>query len=68
MAWEYRQIQIPTKGWIEIKVNDNYIRQLNILARDGWEVDQMMPIHTGISGTSSIVVLLKRHLDSGQYE
>ncbi|KPL08270.1 hypothetical protein AMJ86_01285 [bacterium SM23_57] len=63
MSWEYRQMRIQTRGWIEIKVQDNYIHQLNKLAREGWEVDQMVPIHTGISGTSSIVILLKRPLD-----
>jgi len=65
MTWQYRQLLIQTKGWIEIKLSDKYINQLNALARDGWEVDQMVPIHTGISGTTAVVVLLKKAIDNG---
>lgn len=64
MALEYRQLLIHTKGWLEIKLPDKYISELNSLARDGWEVDQMVPIHTGISGTTAVVVLLKKTIDN----
>jgi hypothetical protein len=60
MNWEYRQWVVNTKGWIDLKLPDEYIEQLNQLAQQGWEVDQMIPIHTGISGTSAVVFLLKR--------
>jgi hypothetical protein len=60
MNWEYRQLTIGTKGWIGITLPDAYIAQLNRLAEQGWEVDQMIPIHTGISGTTNVVILLKR--------
>jgi hypothetical protein len=60
MTYEYRQWVLGTKGWLDIKLSDEYIAQLNQLARQGWEVDQMVPIHTGISGTSAVVFLLKR--------
>jgi hypothetical protein len=60
MTWEYRQWVVNTKGWIDLKLPDEYIEQLNRLARQSWEVDQMVPIHTGISGTSAVVFLLKR--------
>ncbi len=60
MKWEYRQWIVNTKGWIDLKLPDEYIDQLNHLARQGWAVDQMMPIHTGISGTTAVVFLLKR--------
>ena len=60
MALEYRQLLIHTKGWIDIKLPEKYINQLNSLAQNGWEVDQMVPIYTGISGTTSVVVLLKK--------
>lgn len=60
MVWEYRQWVVNTKGWIDIKLPDEYIEQLNQFSQQGWEVDQMMPIHTGISGTSAVIVLLKR--------
>ncbi len=68
MTWEYHQLVVQTKGWIEIKLPDKYIEQLNILARKGWEVDQMVPIHTGISGTSAVVFLLRRPKDSSRHE
>jgi len=63
MKWEYRQWSVGTKGWIDLKLPDQYIDQLNELARQGWEVDQMIPIHTGISGTTAVVFLLKRQLE-----
>ena len=66
MTWEYRQWVANTKGWIELKLSDEYIEQLNHLAHQGWEVDQMMPIHTGISGTSAVVFLLKRERNGVQ--
>jgi hypothetical protein len=60
MTWEYQQLVVGTKGWLDIKLPDQYLEQLNHLARQGWMVDQMVPIHTGISGTSAVVFLLKR--------
>lgn len=66
MIWEYRQWVVNTKGWIDLKLPAEYIHQLNRLAQQGWKVDQMMPIHTGISGTSAVVFLLKRQLNGVQ--
>jgi len=66
MIWEYRQWVVNTKGWIDLKLPDEYIDQLNQLAKQGWEVDQMVPIHTGISGTSAVVFLLKRRQNGVQ--
>ena len=66
MIWEYRQWVVNTKGWTELKLSDEYIEPLNRLAHQGWEVDQMMPIHTGICGTSAVVFLLKREKSSVQ--
>ena len=63
MKWEYRQLVVDTKGWINLKLPDQYIDQLNQLARQGWEVDQMMPIHTGVSGTTAVVFLLRRQIE-----
>jgi len=63
MKWEYRQLVVGTKGWIDLKLPDQYIDQLNELASQGWEVDQMMPVHTGISGTTAVVVLLRRQIE-----
>lgn len=60
MTWEYRQMVVGTKGWIDIKLPDAYITKLNRMAEQGWEVDKMVPIHTGISGTSGVVFLLRR--------
>jgi hypothetical protein len=64
MVWEYHQFTVSTKGWVDIKLPDKYIVRLNQLAKKGWEVDQLVPIHTGISGTSSVVFLLKRERPS----
>jgi hypothetical protein len=64
MLWEYRQLIVNTQGWIEQKMPDDYIDHLNRLALQGWEVNQMIPIHTGISGTSTVVILLKRALNA----
>ena len=66
MTWKYRQWVVNTKGWVDLKLPDEYIEQLNHLARKGWEVDQMMPVHTGISGTSAVVFLLKRERNGVQ--
>lgn len=60
MKYQYHQLVVPTKGWLEIKLPEGYIKQINQLARDGWQVDHMMPIHTGISGTTAVVILLKK--------
>jgi hypothetical protein len=68
MTWEYRQFVINTKGWLDIKLPDNYVHQLNNLANKGWEVNKMVPIHTGISGTSSVVFLLRRPKNSSRQE
>jgi hypothetical protein len=60
MVWEYYQLAYKTKGWIDLTLPIEYLEKLNNLARDGWEVDQMVPIHTGISGTTTVIFLLKR--------
>jgi len=63
MKCEYRQWVLNTKGWMELKLPDQYIDQLNKMARQGWVVDQMIPIHSGITGTTAVVFLLKREID-----
>ena len=63
MKWEYQQLVVGTKGWINLTLPDQYIDHLNELALQGWEVDQMMPIHTGISGTTAVVFLLRRQIE-----
>jgi hypothetical protein len=63
MKRKYRQLVVDTEGWIDLKLPDQYIDQLNDLAGQGWEVDQMMPIHTGISGTTAVVLLLRRQIE-----
>ena len=63
MKWEYQQLVVSTKGWINLTLSNQYIDQLNELARQGWEVDQMMPIHTGIYGTTAVVFLLRRQIE-----
>lgn len=68
MNWEYRQLVVNTKGWLDLKLPENYIHQLNKLAVKGWIVDHMVPIHTGISGTTAVVLLLKRAIDTDRSE
>ena len=63
MTYEYHQWTVNTKGWIDLKLPDQYIAQLNELARQGWEVDQMIPIHAGISGTTAVVFLLRHQIE-----
>lgn len=63
MKWEYRQWVVSTKGWIDLKLPEQYIDQLNEWASQGWEVNQMMPIHTGITGTTAVVFLLRRQIE-----
>ena len=60
MKWEYRQWVVSTQGWIDLKLPDQYIDQLNKWADQGWEVDQMMPLHTGMAGSTAVVFLLRR--------
>jgi hypothetical protein len=64
MTCEYRQWTVNTKGWIDLKLPDYYLEQLNQMALQGWEVDQMMPVHSGISGTTAVVFLLKREIET----
>ena len=66
MVTEYRQLVVNTKGWVDLRLPEKYLDQLNHLAIDGWEVDQMIPIHSGISGTSAVVFLLRRKRNSVQ--
>jgi hypothetical protein len=60
MVWEYCQLAVKTKGWIDLMLPEKYLDKLNHLAIDGWEVDTMVPIHTGISGTTTVIILMKR--------
>jgi hypothetical protein len=60
MVWEYRQLAVSTKGWFDLTLPEEYLEKLNRLSTDGWEVDKMVPIHTGISGTTTVIFLLKR--------
>lgn len=65
MVWEYRQFAVNTKGWVDLTLPEEYLEKLNRLALDGWEVDQMLPIHSGISGTTTVIFLLKRERKRG---
>ena len=60
MVWEYYQLAVNTKGWVDLTLPEEYLEKLNQLAIEGWEVDQMVPIHTGVSGTTTVILLLKR--------
>ena len=65
MVWEYRHFAVNTKGWVDLTLPEEYLEKLNRLALDGWEVDQMLPIHSGISGTTTVIFLLKRERKRG---
>ena len=60
MVWEYRQLVVHTKGWVDLSLPEEYLEKLNQLAMDRWEVDQMVPIHSGVSGTTTVIFLMKR--------
>ena len=60
MEWEYCQLAVNTKGWVDLKLPEEYLEKLNQFAIEGWEVDQMLPIHSGISGTTTVIFLLRR--------
>ena len=42
MLYEYRQWVVSTKGWLDLKLPEAYIEQLNQLAQQGWQVDQSL--------------------------
>ncbi|MBN1483546.1 MAG: DUF4177 domain-containing protein [Chloroflexia bacterium] len=58
--WEYAHMIVEIKGFMGGKLGDDYITELNELAREGWAVDQVIPLQIGAGTTSSVVFLLKR--------
>ena len=47
---------------LNFSLPDQYIPELNKLAQQGWEVDQVIGLHVGISGTNTVIFLLKREV------
>jgi hypothetical protein len=63
MRWEYKQLQISVNaGWTNASLPDQYISELNKLAMKGWQVDHVIPLHFGMAGTTTVVLLLKREV------
>jgi|GEM_PF-4390440 len=62
MKWEYQQLQAPIRGWLGGKLPEDLIPKLNELARQGWAIDQVICLEAGLSGTDSVVFILKREL------
>ena len=62
MRYEYTQFQVPTKGWLDAKLPEQYLTELNRLARQGWQVDQAISLHRGMGETTSVLFLLKREI------
>ena len=61
--WEYKTIQIKTKGWFTTSIDDDAIDpQLNALGREGWELVKVATILTN-GWTVGCVFVLKRPLE-----
>ncbi len=62
MKWEYRQLQVPVSGWLNLSLPQSYLAELNRLAQQGWRVDQVITLQVGMGTTNSVIFLLKREI------
>lgn len=62
MSYEYTQLQVPTKGWFNASLPQEYLAELNRLAKQGWQVDQVFGLQRNMGETTAVVFLLKRPL------
>jgi hypothetical protein len=60
MSREYRLLEVPVKGWTSAHLPKDCADWLNKLANQGWKVEEMTALQTGISGTTTVVFLLVR--------
>ncbi|MBN1667856.1 MAG: DUF4177 domain-containing protein [Anaerolineales bacterium] len=60
MTYEYTHFQVPTKGWFDARLPEQYLAELNRLAKQGWQVDQVVGLQRGMGETTAVVFLMKR--------
>jgi hypothetical protein len=60
MKWEYRQLDVPTRGILSPRLPDDYLDELNSLANEGWELVQAIPLAVGAGLTERVIFILKR--------
>jgi hypothetical protein len=60
MKWEYRELDVPTKGLLGVSLPQEFVEQLNWLGQEGWELVQAVPLAIGAGMTERVVFVLKR--------
>ncbi|MDY6845115.1 MAG: DUF4177 domain-containing protein [Spirochaetota bacterium] len=60
MSWEYRQLQVKTDGLFTAKLPDSCFTELNTLAKDGWELKEIVRLSRALGRTDYITFVLKR--------
>jgi hypothetical protein len=66
MEWEYRHLQVGIKDLINASLEDKIVQELNRLAEQGWQVDQVIRVHTETDKATTVLYLLKRKTLQGQ--
>ncbi len=64
MAWEYRQLEVKTRGFFTARLPDSCFAELNALAREGWQVDKVLRLTRAFGRTDAVSFLLKRETKS----
>jgi hypothetical protein len=62
MKWEYRQLDVPTRGMLSARLPDDCFDELNRLANEGWELVQAIPVAVGAGMTERVIFILRREL------
>ena len=62
MEWEYRQLDVPTRGMLSARLPDDCFDELNRLAKEGWELVQAIPVAVGAGMTERVIFVLKREV------
>jgi hypothetical protein len=60
MKWEYRGLDVPTRGLLGVNLPQEFVEELNRLGQEGWEVAQAVPLAVGAGMTERVVFVLKR--------
>jgi hypothetical protein len=62
MKWEYRQLDVPTRGVLSARLPDDCFDELNRLANEGCELAQAVPVAVGAGMTERVIFILRREL------
>jgi len=62
MQWEYRHLDVPTKGLLGVSLPQEFLDDLNRLGKEGWELVQALPLATGTGITERVIFVLKRQI------